>query len=368
MKIVEENVNKDSVDKTKYSISFRINKVSIALSDEITEYLLFSIKEVNFQSLVRFSSQNLKFSIESSKLFNKFSKSFLFPKLLSSEYFLIEYDNQKKIFFKINSGDLKFFVDIDFMFHLSSLITNILHQDLDFANYFDLVSETTERYLTQSQNYIKEIIEKGINRYDIEIEIKAPLIVIPLNAETQDAPVFFFDLGKFTAKTTSKSVESLDYDAYQFELCSFRIFTKNIDSYKDILFPVTANASLFTCKVLQFEEPGLCLRVFIEKFEVLLTDTNLALIVDLKNNLKKLFIFPFYEENKFTNSENLIEKNLYQIEIKDLSITLIEKNIPLTLLCLNNTKLKAETGGIEGIKGKIIFGKTELKDLRTESK
>ena len=92
------------------------------------------------------------------------------------------------------------------------------------------------------------------------------------------------------------------------------------------------------------------------------------MIVDLKNNLKKLLIFPFYEENKFTNSENLIEKNLYQIEIKDLSITLIEKNILLTLLCLNNTKLKAETGGIEGIKGKIIFGKTELKDLRTESK
>ena len=373
-------VQPEADDLIKFSNHFKVTQFSFELLDESVEYLSLLIQDISCHLILRPYSKMLELSIGKSSIINNYSKSSRFPKFYESDFLHIIYDGLTRQMLKVQSGEFSVFIDLDSMCYIAGVLRDILIQDLEFARYLDEMSETTERYVAQGQQYLKDVMEAGTAAsYYLEIDMRAPVIVIPLDSCNQDSPVLFLDFGILSGRTTSRYIGSLSYDAYRFELCNLRVFTEKCEPrFSEILAPVSLSLDILACKTQQFIEPGFHSKAIIGKTDIFISDKILVFLASITNKSAEFSaIFENKSESTTTRIRNLESKQntfvdvvpkVYQLELEECSITLIESSICFSQFLCKNLKLDVKVSRVQSTIAKCVTQSILLQDLRNEGK
>lgn len=370
----------DAPEQIKYSIHFRVQKMSFELIDETFHYLSTLVQSISVHLILRSTSQKVKVSIGNSNILNKYPNSPMFPKFFESEFLYFGYDTFSHRHVKMESGEFFIFLDFESINFIASIVKQTLTEDIEFAKYLDEVSETTARYMAHSQDILNKALNEGTEAtYELEIDLKAPMIVFPIDARKDDSPVLFIDFGRLNGRTSSKFIGDLEYDVYRFELSNLRIFTeKNDPIFSEILTPMSVDIDVFICKKKQLEEPGYYYKVNIGKTQIFFSDLMVMCFAEIGKKTQEFSaIFENTDENTTTRvrmidnapgSSELVVPKSYHLEIEECNVVLIEKSEAFASFSCRHIVFRSKMSKVQSVIARFVIGKFLLQDLRPGSK
>lgn len=359
----------------KWAIDLSVNLVSIVVKDASHDYLDLQISTILIKTLIRPYSQKLHFSMSDTILVNLFDQSEIFPKFLDGKQLLIEYDTFGTKYLKILSNGLSVCLDLNSLLHIVTNIKQSFSMDKDWVKYLEGVSDTTERYAMQGSQYLREAIETGVNtRYELEIDIKAPIIVIPTDIHNASAPIIVFDLGKLSASTHSRSLASSDYHVYKFFLDNFKIYTENLTSeFACIIEPSKLTIQMFTSKVINSNDPHFYIRAVVNQIKTRWTDSTVSMLGEFYNKYNEIYSVVYENADKFretsvTERKPETLKSVYQLQIGEISALVAIKENPMVLFSAENIKSKVQVLNETKNTFRVLVGVLKVVDLRQDLK
>jgi hypothetical protein len=358
----------------KWLVEMRIGKVSVMLKEDSKEYLSLEVYNISIKSTLRPYSQTFAFSMTDIWIFNLFSNSLFFPKFLDGKNLMIEYDTFGNKILKVSSAGLSVCLDLSSIFQIISKIQKSFSTDKDWIRYLEEISDTTDRYIQQGSVYLKEAFETGVNsKYILDIDIKAPFIVIPSDVHLKTAPLLLIDFGKLSATTFTKSMSSSDYHVYKFNLDEIHVYTENLSSqHSDVLEPTHVTLELYTSEDLSDEDPSLCFRVVIGKLKTRFTEKNMEIMGDYYKQYCDISALLVSDSETFGKTVSTTDRKdeirrLFQLQINEIALMVVLEEKAKIAFFVKNIKIRLQDLPKLAKRVKVMIGSFGLIDLRDPS-
>ena len=358
----------------KWLIEMNIGKISVILKEDETDYFNIEIYNIFIKTLVRPYSQNLSFSMSNLWIFNLFGKSDLHPKFLDGKELIIQYDTYGNKYLKVASSGLSICLDLDSILHIVCKIQQSFATDKDWIRYLEEISDKTDRYIEQGSHYLMEAFETGVSsKYILDIDIKAPFIIIPNDILDPMGSMIMIDFGKLSAHTDNKVLAQSDYHVYNFVLGDIQISCENMETkFNQILEPTKTILEIYTSENTVNDDPHLCYRVVVDRLKTQFNEKIIEMIGGIYrkyNEVSSMF---------FSNSESLgkvsssterkqdAQRSLNQIQINEISMMLALEDKPQLSTFVQRIKIRVHELGNAKRKIKVLLGSIGFTDLRND--
>ena len=202
-----------------YFFVFEVNTTIFSLKHEERDMMVFEMKDFFVEAGMRPSSLYAKLKISSTLIQEKIINSIYFPNIMEGEYLEIIYDTLPSTSISMQSGGISITGNFESIFHVSGILSEAMQaasEDLT-SQYMQTVSSKTAEYMDFGEKYFKDVMKNGIQQsISLDINLKAPLICIPLDIQSMDSGMLIIDLGKLSASSSAVVQNNYNYDKYSF--------------------------------------------------------------------------------------------------------------------------------------------------------
>jgi hypothetical protein len=264
-----EEFQKFPKDFVLYSISLCFHKTVFNLKDSNKTLILFKMNELKVITGIRESSLCCKLGIKNTKI-----KDFIHPGshskyLMMGSSLAAEYEDLENAIFHLKSGGFELFCNFSTIFQVKDSLLSVFSDTSSqlTAGFMSQMSSTTSEYIESGQKFMKEFLEgKSQSSLQLFIDIKAPVIFLPLDPKASSQTLMVVDVGHLLGKTSSAKEEKFLFNVYNFELNQIRIAAvKDCPDHhkwkKMEIFDVLQETSFFLegkmCTQVQYECPSI---------------------------------------------------------------------------------------------------------------
>lgn len=289
-------------DTIQQCISINIVNFVFNLLDDQHEYLSIEIKSILFGIYMRLATYKLKIKLLKSTILNQFSENCIYPSLVKSGPFELEYDTYNEVFLKVFLDDLKVNLDLETLTTVSTILINIAKENEVSENSIDSdsMSQKTEDDSPFVFRYIRMLMETGVsNTYELDICINNLALILPLDAKDEASENLITAFRNLTIKTGKQTLDRLNFDIYTIEMKGFKVSIMNLPIRdKEFIFPFDLKFEIYVTKTKQYTKAGYRAKVSLSK-------------IDLNLNVVQIQFFKKIQEHvaKFTEKTSITREN-----------------------------------------------------------
>lgn len=390
-------------DFVQFLIKFEVDSTAFALRYDEQDLIVFKMRTFQVTTGIRIDSFYVKLKISRTSIQDKVIKSADFPYILRGKPLKAKYETLNKQKLSLHSGGIIVYGNFFSLFKVNSLFAELLDNTSDELkkNYLKQISETSLEYMKQGENYMKDLLKNGVTEtIELDIDIKAPLVCIPLDINSKSSGMLIMDFGNLDGKTSTSNENDFDFFVYSFAYKEMRacvawdfndINSWQEGSFTEILLPVDYTLELKNCAQIQYTVPSLRAKVIFPKIKFAIHDTVLKFILKLHKQVIGIFAEassadPMQKAKRVENfkrnsvaKNSVIETEGYKDQMKrikkiiavkfgivfeEIDIVIIENSKLLTGFGILNLKAESRLSSDGEISGEITLGRLELKDHR----
>ena len=362
-------------DFIRFRFSFIILEFSLKICEGTLDLLKYKVTKPNFNVAISPSYFILEAGIASS-IFLDLQDSEAFPHILKSNSFDITVTNQSGLSVSMNSGDLELVLKLKSILRAVTALKEPVADNIDFSQYTSAATDKTKEYIAAGEEYLSKLMTTGIkSSIKLDIHIKAPEILIPLDPINPSKGILVINLGRIDITSKNITLDDNLYDQYTLHLSNFTLFNTSVYPMRElnnssVILPITLDIILCNSLTDNYSVPNFMLSLELYNLSINLPDTFVKFVLELKQKLledlndipKPPELPPNLYKQKTTIIVTLIMK--FKVAINNIYITLINQNESLTTLEINGMSLETVIKGSESVECMFNLYVIEIRDNR----
>ena len=344
-------------------IMISISQISISFMNENSMLVLIDVNGVTLALGIK-EALFLDFQIVSLVIKDYVKRSQFFPNFFESNHFTVSVQ-ESPLKVCVTGGEIYVYCLVESLLTIFNILMSLLENEIDVVYYKNQIAEKYKKQLEAGQQYLKMIVNEGkIVPISLDLNIKAPIFILPTNANSNSALVVI-DLGTINWTT---SIASENFLMYNINLSNFAIFIvwqwKVISQWrngiKDNLFgPITINT---TASInLDLKNPNLELIVAVDQTSFMISPMILSVLSEIKDKsmilIPKLFL---HKKKKIPSSQVLTKKDKNIGKIFPMTLAFVVHSITLQINEMSSTLCSIEIYDIRGSTQVNSLGNTKI--------
>ncbi|OMJ78893.1 hypothetical protein SteCoe_21205 [Stentor coeruleus] len=291
-------------DTIQQCISINIVNFVFNLLDDHHEYLSIEIKSLLFGIYMRLATYKLKIKLLKSTILNQFSENCIYPSLVKSGPFELEYDTYNEVFLKVFLDDLKVNLDLDTLTTVSTILINIAKENEVSRSSIDSdsLSQKTEDDSPFMFRYIRILMETGVsNTYELDVCVNNLALILPLDAKDEASENLITSFRSLTINTGKQTLDRLNFDIYTMEMKGFKVSMINLPiRNKEFISPFDLKFEVYVTKIKQYTKAGYRAKVSLDKIDLNLNVVQIEFLKKVQKHVAK-----FTEKTSITRENSM---------------------------------------------------------------
>lgn len=370
-------------------LRFTIEKVKIRIVEGENELLEFGIVEPSIDVELANKYFNVYAGINSFSLVDLQDQG-QFTQIVKSGSYSIAVNNKSVLSIEMKSGDLEIYIKIKSILSTINALKEPFVNDFEYSYYTQNAQDKTKQYITAGEQYLAKVMKTGINvSLKLDIDLKAPTIILPLVSEDPTQGLLVIDFGNIKVTNAANKLSSYIYDAYNFKLVNFEIWTDYEypvnRKAKRLLDPVSLELALFnllgesheqqvteaSIKFIRNEAvPNIIVNLSLHKINFNLKDSDLFLLMGLKQmiikQLESIPKPPKLNKDLIKLNEKIEVSIIFQFNfhLHSVNLNLISKNTCFTTAEISDLVLETLIVNPKDLEAKFYLAYVEVRDNR----
>ncbi|CAG9310720.1 unnamed protein product [Blepharisma stoltei] len=400
-KLKNDNKNKKIVEESpswvKIILVFSIRRISAHISNNNQPLIYGEIDDFMVNLGIRPTSVFIFVKFDNYLLHDNIAKSVCYPYVLQGGAVSIEIDTYPEKSLKIKAEEAKIWINVESLYTLTEVFVEIFIKKVDISKYKEKASKIVANFIEKGEKIFQNAIQTGTKkRIEMDIMIKAPLIIIPIDFHSFEHPALYIDFGTFKVVSLNAEINKQQYDKYQISSENSRMSSNTLSDQingnknwevEGIIEPLAIDIVILIPKSTNTNDPRIKLSVMLEKLEMQISDKQLCLIYQILGNFMNFeksynnSLSPIDDNSEEENDlierqafkdvikdmENIIEMAA-SADIKEINFRIIENSQIFTQFFINGIHYDIKTNPIGDVITNFYISKLSLRDMRPNIK